>query len=246
MIQSVQRAFELMEAIGAFPQGARLGDVADAAGLNRSTAHNLLATLQQLGYVGQASRGGVYTLTDRLSELARGAAVSDDDLRDRLHPSLESLAKATGETCYLAVPAGDQYVCLDAVESQTPLRLTVPIGGRDPLLGTAIGHTLLAARPDLAQRLAEREPQAWNDTAAARKQAQRDGYALDLAGFHADISCVAIPVSDRGIVRAAIGVAGPTSRLPASRLREIAQLALSNLPQQQDRAETGRHTPEVR
>ncbi len=144
MIQSVQRAFQLLEVIAAAPQGARLSDIADAAGLNRSTAHNLLATLQDLGYVEQPSRGGVYTLTDGLTELARGSSVTDDLLREQFHPALKRITEQTGETCYLAVPASGDYLCLDSVEARAPLRLTIPVGGREPLLGTAIGHALLA------------------------------------------------------------------------------------------------------
>lgn len=222
MIQSVQRAFLLLEAIAAAPAGARLSDVADAAQLNRSTTHNLLATLQELGYVAQPSRGGVYTLTDRLTDLARGASVADDLLRDRLHPTLEKITQSTGETCYLAVPAGAQYLCLDAVEARAPLRLTIPVGGREPLLGTAIGHALLAGRPDLHHRLAAHHPTDWGKAADSIEQAGTDGYALDLAGFHPDISCTAVPLWEDGRARAAIAVAGPATRLPEVRLRQIA------------------------
>ncbi|CDR13898.1 IclR family transcriptional regulator [Streptomyces iranensis] len=222
MIQSVQRAFQLLEAIAAAPRGARLSDIADAAHLNRSTTHNLLATLQELGYVAQPTRGGVYTLTDRLTDLARGASVADDLLRERLHPALEKITQDTGETCYLAVPAGAQYLCLDAVEAPAPLRLTIPIGGREPLLSTAIGHALLSGRPDLRNRLADDDPAAWKRAADGLEQARADGYALDLAGYHPDISCAAVPLWEDDRARAAIAVAGPTTRLPEARLRRIA------------------------
>lgn len=221
MIQSVQRAFLLLEAIAADPGGARLSDIADAAHLNRSTTHNLLATLQELGYVAQPTRGGVYTLTDRLADLARGASVADDLLRERLHPTLEKITHSTGETCYLAVPAGAQYLCLDVVEARAPLRLTIPVGGREPLLGTAIGHALLSGRSDLRHRLAADHPTAWKEAAGSIEQAGNDGYALDLAGFHRDISCTAVPLWEDGRARAAIAVAGPATRLPEARLRQI-------------------------
>ncbi|MFY0515626.1 IclR family transcriptional regulator [Streptomyces anulatus] len=220
----MQRAFQLLEVIAAAPQGARLSDIADAAGLNRSTAHNLLATLQDLGYVEQPSRGGVYTLTDGLTELARGSSVTDDLLREQFHPALKRITEQTGETCYLAVPASGDYLCLDSVEARAPLRLTIPVGGREPLLGTAIGHALLAGRPDVCRRLAADRPAAWEASADVVEQVRKDGYALDTGDFHVDISCVAVPVREGDRVRAAIGVAGPTTRLPEARLRQIAVL----------------------
>ncbi|MEE4596801.1 IclR family transcriptional regulator C-terminal domain-containing protein [Streptomyces sp. DSM 41524] len=159
-------------------------------------------------------------LTDRLTDLARGASVADDLLRERLHPALEKITQDIGETCYLAVPAGAQYLCLGAVEARAPLRLTIPIGGREPLLGTAIGHALLSGRSDLCDHLAVDQPTAWQLAADRVERARADGYALDLADYHPDISCAAVPLWEDDRARAA--VAGPLTRLPESRLRGTA------------------------
>ncbi|WP_371097844.1 IclR family transcriptional regulator domain-containing protein [Streptomyces sanglieri] len=56
------------------------------------------------------------------------------------------------------------------------------------------------------------------------EQARIDGYALDTGTFHADISCAAVPVWEGDRARAAIGLAGPTTRLPEQRLHQIAAL----------------------
>ncbi|MFJ1551092.1 IclR family transcriptional regulator C-terminal domain-containing protein [Streptomyces sp. NPDC088246] len=111
---------------------------------------------------------------------------------------------------------------LDAVEGRAPPRLTIPIGGREPLLGTAIGHAPPSVRPDLSHRLDAEEPAAWREAADSVEQARADGYALGPAGCHAGISCTAVPVLEDGRARAAVAVAGPTTRRPGARLRQIA------------------------
>ncbi|MFI2747225.1 IclR family transcriptional regulator [Kitasatospora sp. NPDC018623] len=228
-VQSVARAFSLLEAVSAAPDGARLSDVAESVGLPRSTAHNLLATLESLGYVTQRSNAGRYVLTERLTELVRGSVGSDDSLRELVNPLLGKLATISAETCYLAVPALRDYVYIDTVESPQPLKLAVPVGGRDPFFGTAIGHVLLAFRPATAQRLAREQPDQWARWKNNVAEVHELGYALDLEDYQPGLCCAAVPVCQNGRVVAALGISGPSSRLPGERLRELSATALSLL-----------------
>lgn len=232
-VQSVARAFALLEAVGAHPDGARLSDAAAAVGLSRSTAHNLLATLESLGYVTQRSVAGRYVLAERLTELSRSSTGSDDALRDRLHPLLEKLSRLSAETSYLAVPALSDYVYLDTVESAQPLRLAVPVGCHDPFFGTAIGHVLLAFRPATAERLANEQPQEWESWADKVRSVGEQGYAIDLEDHSPGLCCTAVPVHRSGRVVAALGISGPASRLPEERLHELAATALQLLAQEE-------------
>ncbi|WP_146211090.1 IclR family transcriptional regulator [Quadrisphaera granulorum] len=218
MIQSVQRAFALIERLAAAPDGLRLSDLADGLGLNRSTAHNLLGTLEVLGYVEQRHRGAPYRLTGKLDQLLPPRVETELALRARARPVLEEVATRTGETVYLAFAAGDHYLCSDAVQSTEPLHLTVTPGEREPLLGTAIGHALLAGNDRLAERLAEADPKGWSHHAQRVSEAREQGFAVDEEGFHPGVSCVAVSLPGG----AAMGVAGPASRLDHSRLLAFA------------------------
>jgi len=225
VIQSVQRAFDLLERVAARPDGARLSELADGAGLNRSTAHNLLASLEALGYIDQRGKGSPYRLTGKLRRLLGPRAGAEQRLRVRMRPLLEEISQSTGETSYLAFAAGDQYLCADAVQSARPLHLTVSPGEREPLLGTAIGHALLAGEPELAESLRGRHHEEYEKRRARIEAAGQDGFALDEDAYHAGVSCVAVAIGNA----AAIGVAGPTSRLPRDRLVEIAQWVRESL-----------------
>jgi IclR family acetate operon transcriptional repressor len=219
VIQSVQRAFDLLERIATHSEGARLSELADGAGLNRSTAHNLLASLEELGYITQDKKGAAYRLTGRLNRLLRLDAEAEHALRARIRPVLENLSAASGESTFLALVTGTDYLCVDAVQSDKPLHLAVMPGERKPLIGEALGHALLAADTGLASTVRADHPDRWEQHAQEIADAERHGFALDLDSQHAGISCVAIAVTPR----AAIAVAGPTSRLPQSRLITIGQ-----------------------
>lgn len=219
IIQSVQRAFDLLERIARQPEGARLSELADGAGLNRSTAHNLLASLEELGYITQNKKGAAYRLTGKLTQLLRPDAEAEHALRARIRPVLQTVSAESGESAFLGLVSGSDYLCVDAVQSDKPLHLAVKLGERVPLIGQALGHALLAADADLAQSVRAHDPAGWNIHAHEIDDAQRRGFALDLDSQNAGISCVAVAVTPR----AAIAIAGPTNRLPEARLIAIAQ-----------------------
>jgi IclR family acetate operon transcriptional repressor len=219
VIQSVQRAFDLLERIAEQPEGARLSELADGLGLHRSTAHNLLASLEELGYIAQEKKGAAYRLTGKLSRLVRPDAEAEHALRARIRPVLQAMSAASSESAFLGLVAGADYLCVDAVQSEQPLHLAVRPGERKPLIADALGHTLLAADAELARTVRAGDPLSWDRHAEEIAEAQRKGFALDLDRQRAGISCVAIAVTPG----AAVAIAGPTTRLPKSRLISIAE-----------------------
>jgi len=219
VIQSVQRAFDLLERVAKQPEGARLSELADGTDLNRSTAHNLLASLEELGYITQDRKGAAYRLTGKLRQLLGPDAEAEHALRARIRPVLQAVSGESGESAFLGLVSGSDYLCVDAVQSDKPLHLAIRPGERTPLIGQALGHALLAADTDLADSVRAQDPARWKRHAKEVDDAQRKGFALDLDSDKAGISCVAVAVTPR----AAIAIAGPTSRLPKLRLIEIAQ-----------------------
>jgi IclR family acetate operon transcriptional repressor len=161
IIQSVQRAFDLLERIATQPEGARLSELADGAGLNRSTAHNLLASLEELGYISQDRKGAAYRLTGKLNRLLRPDAEEEHALRARIQPVLKSVSAVSGESAFLALVSGKEYLCVDAVQSEQPLHLAVRPGERKPLITDALGHAVLAADADLARSVHAEDPDRW-------------------------------------------------------------------------------------
>ena len=71
-VQSIDRVFDIVEALSSSPHGMSLTDLAAAVGLHVSTVHRLLASLSSRGYVQKDIETGKYRLTLKMFEV--GAA----------------------------------------------------------------------------------------------------------------------------------------------------------------------------
>ena len=68
-IQSVDRAFQLLETISLHPQGLSLTELVNQTQLNKSTAYRLLSSLIAHGYVIKDSRSNTYHISLKLYEI---------------------------------------------------------------------------------------------------------------------------------------------------------------------------------
>jgi len=64
-IQTLVRAFSILEAIAGSPGGINLADISRSVGLHKSTAFRMVRTLATLGYVRSDERK-LYHMSDRL------------------------------------------------------------------------------------------------------------------------------------------------------------------------------------
>ncbi|WP_336744449.1 IclR family transcriptional regulator [Aureimonas altamirensis] len=225
-IQSIERAVAILEIIAREGGATSLKQIAERTGFGKTTAHNILKTLDALGYVRRRAGDTRYHLGGRILNLARIAG-DDSALRIRLLPALEAIARKTGETVYLAVPSGDETYYLDTIESGQTLRTTCRIGQRERLEGSAIGLVFLAFMPGLGKRvLATRADALGPDILSKIETVERLGFALDLEAYQPGLHCVAVPWREGGEVRAAIGLSGPSARLPRHQLTDIAWMMM--------------------
>src|SRR5918994_1017037 len=134
----------------AVEDGARsFTDIVAATGLTRSTAHRLLQGLEDHGFLLQIGGLG-YALGPRLLALAASAS-QDLPLSELAHPSLERLARSTGESAQLYVRDGDRRVCIDAADRA---RLVQTADDPDRLERTLV----TTRRRGWAESVAERAP----------------------------------------------------------------------------------------
>lgn len=228
-IQSVERAAAILEIIAQQGGSARLLTIAEHTGLKKSTAHNILATLDSLGYVRRSTTDTWYHLGERIMNLSR--TVGDDNLlRNRLRPALEGISARTNETVYLAAPSGDQICYLDAIEIAETLKEGSRLGSRAPIAGSAIGLIFLSFMPGLLQRVvAANSATLKDDIGSEIDSVIARGCAFDAQKVRPDINCVAIPVFDRGRVCASIGLRASSDRLGKERLFETAWMMREQL-----------------
>src|SRR5512146_2534999 len=116
-VQSIERAFAVLGALADGPIGVT--DVAERAGLPKSTAARLLASLAREGVVEQVPGDTRYRLGGRLATLAAGV-VPTRSLTRLARPALAELSAEVGEATGLSVPDGDLVHYVDQVDAPNP------------------------------------------------------------------------------------------------------------------------------
>jgi len=129
-----------------------LAEIADRSRLPLTTAHRLLAALQNWGGV-QRGPGGRYRIGVHLWEVSARASTATT-LREIALPALQDLYQATGTNVQLAVLDGHSALVIERLTGTCAVPTRTEVGGRLPLHATAVGKVLLAhAGPDLRREL---------------------------------------------------------------------------------------------
>ena len=223
-VQSVKRAFLILDLLRDNGAGMGVSDVANALGLSTTTAHRLLQTLVACKAVQQDPNNRYYSLSPYM--LLYGKAVLDRfDFIRSAHPLLGELSKTVGETVFMGILDDFDLVYVDHVDSlDHVLRMTPQIGRRHTSHTTSLGKVLLAnldpgqiqtflSRGELP-RLTENTITNPEELKKELETVRQNGYAVDREETEIGICCVGAPIFGvDGRVVAAISVSGPSSRL---------------------------------
>ncbi len=233
-IQSLDRAFSILEEIARHEHGLGLVELSRAVDLHTSTVHHLCKTLLSLGYLSQSESGKRYRIGRGVFALASSCA-DEIELARTARPFLAELSKSTGESAHFAVWAGNQVLILERAYSDSAFQMNERAGMLRPAHCTAIGKALLSGLEPAAldERLDEMTltPHAPNtivDKEQLRREIERiraDGVAYDDSEYNEEARCIAAPVRDfRNRVVGAIGFSGPVWRVSLSDLNKYSAL----------------------
>jgi len=227
-IQAVDRAVALLKSVADATTPPTALELAQACGINRSTAWRLLRTLEYHGLVDRDPITQRYTIG--YGAISVAAAVTDDALVRRVRPLIEQLAYRTNESVTLAVAKRFNLVYVDQVD---PPELIMPswLGRALPLHATSGGKVFLAwLRPEEREAILPKElPRYTDQTITDRAELDREfdsiretGYAIcerEYEEFSSGASAAVL--SARQAPMAVINVWGPAPRNPLTRLHEI-------------------------
>jgi len=219
----LERALAVLDAVSDQPQAVGLPDLAARLGLPRATVHRLLVQLVNAGLVLRLPSRERYSVGPRLSRLALATLRSLNQAAP-IRSALQDLVSEIGETCNIGVLDGLDYVYVQRIECDWPLRLHTEIGSRMGAHTVSGGKVLLAyLDPKLRQRLLRsRKLKASTShtlTRIAHLEAEladirSRGFALNNQERLDGIVGAAVPVVDqKGNVLAAVGMQGPLPRL---------------------------------
>lgn len=237
-IQSVFRALKIAEYVAEHGNLAGLTEISQGIGINKSTAHGLIATMEKCGYMCQDAKTGRYSLGIKVFELGQ-AYIANLDLREIALPYLKELSLNYQETTHLAILSGEEVVYIDKVDGLRSVGIRSQVGGRNPAYCTGVGKALLSglAKQQIGKMydgkvLRRYTGNTVRDVAELIDQIQQvreQGYAFDSEEFEQDLQCIAAPVKDNsGTIIAAISLSGPASRLLTFPMDEIAREVVRN------------------
>lgn len=235
LIRSVDRAVDVLEAL-AREGSASVTEMAAELGVHKSTASRLLAALEARDLVTQDGDRGKYRLGAGIVRLA-GAAAEGLDLVEQSRPVTRRLAAAVGETVNVARLEAGAAVNVDQVRGPAAITAYDWVGRRTPLHATSSGKVLLAHLDATARERILAEPLAGftaatiTDPDALRRQLEAVralGWAGTTEELEAGLNAVAAPIRGRdGAVVAAVSVSGPSYRLTADRVPEVAAAVMA-------------------
>lgn len=229
-IRAVDRALNVLLCFSRDTPALTMTQIAESVGLNKSTVHRLLATLESRRFLERDPETGVYKLGIRMLQMAY-LTLEGNDLRKVATPYLQRLCKQFGETVNLAVLDDTDVLFLDVNESPQRVKLAASIGQRLPAFSTASGKAILAYLPveEVRHILAKGMPQHTPYTITSPEkyfenlaQIRQQGYAISTQEYEEGINVISAPIFDEGDRPiGSISIAGPTYRLPQEKLIEI-------------------------
>lgn len=235
---AVLKVFAVLESL-AEERHASLGEIAQKAMTSKTTAHRLLQTMADLGYVEQEPETEKYGLTLKLFGLGARILRGQEDLLRAADQAMARLSRATGEAINLGVMDDfDQRVAyIHKYDSAYSLSMQSTLGKRNPLYSTSLGKALLAFRDDaeIRERLSQMEmrklaPRTITDPDelfAQLQQFRAQGYAEEIEESEAGVRCMAVPLLNyAGRSVAAISIGFPLVRFDETRKPEYVGMLL--------------------
>lgn len=250
MSNPLHRYHHILNTIARSACGLSLADLANAAGLPRSSTHRLATSLREVGYLSVDDATGNFILGDALVHLMRSSLLQDTRL-DSFTPALNYIVGKLEETAFFARLS---HHSVDLIKAVTPARkdqlYIYPGVGSRPLDKCSSSKAIVAYMDPqeaslLLDSLEECEKQIERaELLAQLRQVSEQGFAICDGDIDQGVYSVACPVlagNARGLY--SIGVVGPAARLKAQNLDTIvsvlqsaASLAESNLLNDQTRS----------
>ncbi|WP_341953612.1 IclR family transcriptional regulator [Salinibacterium sp. TMP30] len=221
-VKSAGRALTLVEYVAA--EGPKnFTEILEALNIPRSSAHSLLQTLTDAGWLEHEPRSKQYSLGLRAWQVGQRYR-GHSDLADVAKGAMDRLVRAVGETVQIARLNGLENIYIAISESDKQMRLASSVGGRLPAHATGVGKVLLSMldpvaaeqllRPASLSSFTDRTITDADELLSSLESIRAQGFAMDDEEYVSGCRCVAVPLtsSSEGGMLTAISVTMPTSR----------------------------------
>lgn len=219
---SAEKTLDILDLFEFDTRALNVPQIAEKLGQPQSSVYRHLRLLKEKGYV-MESANGTYSLGYRFLKLAKIVRL-DINISSIAQPVMRQLTKETEETSILLVHSNLQAVCLEAVPSHQPIKVSSEQGQIVPLYGGASSKALLAFLDEevidgLFDHGYVRKHTEMTITDAARLKAnlaeiREKGYAFSDGEIDEGVVSYGVPILDSNQqVVASLSIAGPRQRM---------------------------------
>lgn len=234
-VQSIERAFDIIEAVAVHQEGLGLTEVADQVELHKSTAYRIIATLTQRGYLDRTGEGK-YKIGLKLIE-AVSCYINSLELQTEARPYVMQITAELGLTSHLGVLDGDKVVYIEKMDVVSTVKMYSQIGLRMHAYCSSLGKCLLCnySKEQLDQVMADCSfikftPNTIGSIDELHKeitQIRKKGWAMDNEEYELGHRCIGAPIYDyRGDIIAAISASGDKRVLTNDRIEEVSKYVM--------------------
>lgn len=234
-VQSLDRALDILEALGSEQEGLGVTEIADRVDLHKSTVHRLLSTLLERGYVEKNEKGS-YHIGLKLIEVV-SIYINSLELQTEARPYVAQISTDLGLTAHLGVLEGDQVIYIERMDMYSGVKLYSQIGLRVHAYCSSLGKCLLSnfSKEELDRIMKDCSFNKFTpNTISSLEELHRDlkevrlrGYGMDDQEFDMNNRCIGAPIYDyRGEIIAAISASGHPSLLTQERVPSVANYVM--------------------
>lgn len=189
---AISKALRMLSLLAQSHDPLRLGDIADAVAMPKSSVHRILTILTEEGYI-QATGEGYYRPGNGLRVLAAGM---EGHSGSGIEATLAALQRSIRHAVFLAVLNGDVIVYTHKVDPKLSYSIAPDVGSQLPLASSAAGKAMLAHLPDDERDALIGDADNYAELLAELAAVRESAYAIDYGGADPTLCSVAAAVLD--------------------------------------------------
>jgi DNA-binding IclR family transcriptional regulator len=235
-VSSLQKGLDVLSSFDFDHKALSAHAISERLSIPLSTTYRYLTTLERKGFLVRTPEKKNFKLGFMLFKL--GNVVSSEmKLADIVLPYMRSLSSASGETALLTVINGWTAMCIERVETNRAIKLSLERGLSLPLHAGASSKILLAHQKDsFINSMSRNVPltrftkNTITDPVLLKKELRkirRQGFALSDQEADPGARAIGAPVFDhRGELVAGLSIAGPRERINKKNLSKLIGLVI--------------------
>jgi DNA-binding IclR family transcriptional regulator len=234
-LKSLVKVLRILECFSTTDRALSLAEIRTATGLPKSTAHRLLASMREVGFLDQDRQRDRYRLGLKLFELGN-VVLANMELHREARPLMDALGRLSGQTVHLAVFDGRQAVVIHRATPAPGAATPLVFLEAAPAHCTSVGKAVLAFQPpEVIERLIAGGLAGFTERTITGADALRQecalirgrGYAVDDGEHQPGLRCVGAPIRDAaGRVFAGLSVSGPAREIALSEVEALSRIVV--------------------